>query len=117
MFWNEDGQLHGCGSIAVPVTGIGYGSLFCLRVGIGLAMAQSMNSESVLLKNIESKIYLIRGEKVMLDEDLATLYGVPTMRLNEQVKRNIRRFPIDFMFQLENHEFSTLISQIAISKP
>ena len=52
----------------------------------------------------------------MLDEDLARLYGVPTMRLNEQVKRNLRRFPPDFMFPLSDQEFRVLISQIAISK-
>jgi hypothetical protein len=75
-----------------------------------------MNAELTHLKGIESKIYLIRGEKVMLDEDLAILYGVPTMRLNEQVKRNIRRFPTDFMFQLTDQEYAILISQIAISK-
>jgi ORF6N domain len=65
---------------------------------------------------IENKIYLIRGEKVMLDQDLAKLYGVPTHRLNEQVKRNIKRFPADFMFRLDYKEFSGLISQFAISK-
>ena len=52
----------------------------------------------------------------MLDSDLADLYGVPTMRLNEQVRRNRKRFPPDFMFQLSKHEFRALISQIAISK-
>ncbi len=66
--------------------------------------------------DLESKIYLIRGEKVMLDQDLAELYGVSTMRLNEQVKRNLRRFPSDFMFRLSNQEFTILISQIAISR-
>jgi len=64
---------------------------------------------------IESKIYIIRGQKVMLDFDLAELYQVPTMRLNEQVKRNLRRFPEDFMFRLSDHELKILISQIAIS--
>ena len=60
-----------------------------------------------------SKIYLIRDEKVMLDSDLAELYGVETKRLNEQVKRNIDRFPEDFMFQLTEAEFENLKSQIA----
>ena len=64
---------------------------------------------------IERKICLIRGHKVMLSMDLARLYGVPTMRLNEQVKRNIKRFPDDFMFQLSNAEYKILKSQIAIS--
>lgn len=65
---------------------------------------------------IENKIYVIRGHKVMLDSDLANLYEVPTHRLNEAVKRNIERFPDNFMFQLTNEEWETLISQIAISK-
>ena len=60
---------------------------------------------------IERKIYLIRGHKVMLSMDLARLYGVPTMRLNEQVKRNIKRFPDDFMFQLTRMEAEYLVSQ------
>ncbi len=64
---------------------------------------------------IENKIYLIRGQKVMLSVDLARLYGVPAMRLNEQVKRNIKRFPDDFMFQLNDEEYKILKSQIAIS--
>lgn len=62
-----------------------------------------------------SKIYLIRDEKVMLDSDLAELYGVETKRLNEQVKRNMNRFPEDFMFQLSKVEFENLKSQIATS--
>lgn len=53
---------------------------------------------------IENKIYLIRGAKVMLDSDLANLYGVSIKRLNEQVKRNLKRFPSDFMFQLNEKE-------------
>jgi hypothetical protein len=64
---------------------------------------------------ITGKIYLIRARKVMLDEDLAELYGVETRRLNEQVKRNIERFPEDFMFQLTNTEYENLISQFATS--
>ena len=64
---------------------------------------------------IENKIYLIRGSKVMLSTDLAKLYGVPSMRLNEQVKRNVKRFPIDFMFLLTRQEATILKSQIAIS--
>ena len=65
---------------------------------------------------IASLIYIIRDEKVMLDSDLANLYGVTTSRLNEQVKRNIGRFPTDFMFQLTKEEFQFLISQNATSK-
>lgn len=64
---------------------------------------------------IVTKIYFIRGQKVMLDQDLAELYRVTTGRLNEQVKRNIARFPGDFMFQLTEEEFQNLISQNATS--
>jgi hypothetical protein len=62
-----------------------------------------------------SKIYFIRNQKVMLDIDLAELYKVETKRLNEQVKRNIDRFPKDFMFQLTSNEWESLRSQIATS--
>lgn len=64
--------------------------------------------------NIENLIHIVRGQKVMLDSDLAMLYGVTTSRLNEQVKRNINRFPDDFMFQLSKDEWSALRSQIMI---
>ena len=64
---------------------------------------------------IGQRIYLIRGHKVMIDRDLASLYKVPTGRLNEQVKRNRKRFPEDFMFQLTKKEYENWISQIAIS--
>ena len=68
-----------------------------------------------VLKTLEEQIYFIRGQRVMLDSDLAQLYGVSTTRLNEQCKRNRNRFPSDFAFQLEPEEFRDLISQIAIS--
>ena len=64
---------------------------------------------------ITTKIYVIRDKKVMLDEDLAELYDVETRRLNEQVKRNKARFPMDFMFQLTKEEFENLKSQFATS--
>lgn len=64
---------------------------------------------------IINKIYLISGQKVMIDIDLAQLYKVETKRLNEQVKRNIKRFPEDFMFQLTQKEFENLKSQFATS--
>lgn len=70
-------------------------------------------NEVILVKNL---IYEIRGYKVMLDSDLASLYEVPTYRLNEAVKRNIIRFPSNFMFQLTKVEYESLISQNAISK-
>jgi len=65
--------------------------------------------------NIENKILVIRGQQVMLDRDLAELYGVETKRLNEQVKRNLERFPEDFMFQLTRNELESVKSQFATS--
>ncbi len=65
---------------------------------------------------IERSILLIRGQKVMLDSDLADLYQVSIRRLNEQVRRNIKRFPADFMFQLSEEEYDSLRSQIATLK-
>lgn len=70
----------------------------------------------ISVEPIERVILFVRGEKVILDSDLAVLYGVPTMRLNEQIKRNKRRFPADFMFRLTREEWDSLISQFAISK-
>lgn len=66
---------------------------------------------------IEKKIFVIRGVQVMIDRDIAELYGVETRRLNEQVKRNIERFPEEFMFQLNEEEFENWKSQIVISNP
>ena len=68
------------------------------------------------IDRIERKILLIRGQKVMLDSDLAFLYGVQSKRLNEAVQRNLSRFPEDFMFKLTEDEFALLRSQIATSK-
>ena len=79
-------------------------------------MSESNINPLFLEKIISSRIYLIRGKKVMLDEDLAELYDVETRRLNEQVKRNLVRFPIDFMFQLTTVEFENLKSHSAISR-
>jgi hypothetical protein len=62
------------------------------------------------VERIENSILLIRGEKVMLDADLAILYGVSTKRLNEQVKRNRDRFPVDFMFQLSENEKAEVVA-------
>jgi len=64
----------------------------------------------VLVDQVQSKILLIRGEKVILDSDLAVLYGVPTKRLNEQVKRNRERFPPDFMYQLTKKEKGEVVA-------
>jgi hypothetical protein len=68
------------------------------------------------IQTVENTIHLLRGQRVMLDSDLAAIYGVSTMRLNEQLRRNKKRFPSDFAFQLTREEFATLISQFAISK-
>ncbi|MBI5025051.1 MAG: ORF6N domain-containing protein [Candidatus Omnitrophica bacterium] len=73
-------------------------------------------SKMVVAGQIERKIHFIRGTKVMLDKDLAELYGVPTKRLNEQVKRNPKRFPNDFMFQLTMEEVRVPRSQFATLK-
>ena len=70
----------------------------------------------VTAETIERKIYLIRGQKVMLDNDLAELYGVTTKRLNEQARRNADRFPVDFMFQLSPEEYESLRSHFATSR-
>jgi hypothetical protein len=67
------------------------------------------------LEQLQKLIYEIRGQKVMLDSDLATLYGVELRSLNQAVKRNIGRFPLDFMFQLTNDEWDSLRSQIVTS--
>ncbi|MFH7003319.1 ORF6N domain-containing protein [Flavobacterium bizetiae] len=72
---------------------------------------QSLFSE----ETISNKIYFIRGQKVMLDRDLALLYGVETRILKQAVKRNISRFPEDFMFELNKSEFENWKSQIVIS--
>jgi len=80
-------------------------------------LASPADQLPVPLEVVERRIYLIRGQKVMLDSDLADLYQVPTFRLNEAVKRNRNRFPEDFMFQLSKEELENWRSQIAISNP
>ncbi len=78
-----------------------------------------MKNETVLVNiehTIQNKIWLIRDKKVMLDYDLSDLYEIPTKRLNEAVKRNLTRFPEDFMFQLTETEHQSLRSQFATSK-
>lgn len=65
------------------------------------------------VEDIDRRIVVLRGQRVLLDSDLAALYGVPTKRFNEQVRRNLDRFPPDFTFQLNNQDFVVLRSQIA----
>jgi ORF6N domain len=74
------------------------------------------NTNLIPVEKIEKAIYLIRGEKVMLDLDLALLYGVETKELNRAVKRNLQRFPSDFMFQLTSEEAELLRCQIGTLK-
>ena len=78
-------------------------------------MAKSTKSVMIPDAVLMNKIYIIRGQKVMLDRDLAALYQVETRRLNEQVIRNKLRFPADFMFRLTKKEFENLMSQFATS--
>jgi hypothetical protein len=66
------------------------------------------------IERIASRMFLIRGQNVMLDSDLAELYGVRIHRLHEHVRRNIDRFPLDFAFQLRRQEFAALLSQVAM---
>ena len=75
----------------------------------------SPKTEAISSERIERSILVIRGHKVILDSDLAVLYGVSVGRLNEAVKRNRDRFPVDFMFQLSREEFDSLRAQITTS--
>lgn len=79
-------------------------------------MPEDKKVSIIPVERLVSRIILVRGHKVMLDADLAELYGVTTKRLNEQVRRNIERFPLDFMFQLNAAEYSSLRSQNATLK-
>ena len=82
-------------------------------------MHQSPSAEApmstVLAPRIEGRIQVIRGLRVIIDMDLAVLYGVPTKRLNEQVRRNAKRFPADFLIRLTKHDLTNLRSQSATS--
>ena len=81
----------------------------------GMRNKKAMGTTMVPMERITNSILLIRGQKVMLSTHLAELYGVPTKVLNQAVKRNIERFPEDFMFQLSDDEFSNLKSQFVTS--
>jgi len=85
---------------------------FLSRSQIVILKISTMNE----IEEIRSRIHTIRGKQVMLDKDLAELYGVEVKRLNEAVKRNIKRFPDDFMFQLQQEEWGILKSQFATSR-
>ena len=79
-------------------------------------MRRELTKDKVSIDQIDHRILLIRGRRVMIDSDLAALYAVGTKRFNEQVKRNLARFPADFMFRLTKQEVTVLRSQIATSK-
>ena len=83
---------------------------------ISAAAAKRQRDALIVIDQIEPLILTIRDQKVLLDRDLAVLYGVPTKRLNEQVQRNRQRFPDDFMFRLTQPEWQGLRSQIATLK-
>src|SRR6266478_8712388 len=83
--------------------------MICLQA-LDLTMASTRK-----ISSIESAIYLLRGQRVMLDSDLAAIYGVSTRQLNQQLKRNKNRFPEDFAFQLGHEEFKDLMSQFVTS--
>lgn len=78
-----------------------------------LVVFMSRNDGMISSERIENSIFLVRSLRVMLDADLAALYGVPVKRLNEQVRRNSRRFPADFMIRLTREEYEALRSQFA----
>jgi len=94
---------------------VGNTSAFSKRAG---DLIQKIMSKSLANKHEEivSRIYFIRGQKVMLDFDLAEMYEVETKRLKEAVRRNLRRFPEDFMFELTQNEYTSLRTQIATLK-
>ncbi len=83
---------------------------------ISLRAFDSTMTPTRKVDNVEGAIYLIRGQRVMLDSDLTAIYGVTTKRLNEQLRRNRKRFPQDFAFQLTTEEFRNLRPQFATSK-
>jgi len=82
---------------------------------ISLLESESFMPANRVIDTVENAIHLIRGQRVMLDSDLAKIYGVPLKRLNEQVGRNAGRFPVDFAFHLTREEFTNLKSQFATS--
>ncbi len=79
-------------------------------------MARKHDGELIPSEHISQSIFILRGQRVLLDVHLAALYGVETRRLNEQVRRNRGRFPVDFIFELTDEEFANLMSQIATSR-
>lgn len=73
-------------------------------------------NEIIPIEEIQQRIFIIRDHRVMIDADLAVLYGVTTKRLNEQVRRNLNRFPSDFMFQLNDEEFEVAFCDLKMGR-
>jgi phage regulator Rha-like protein len=94
-----------------------YGSIDSIEYSLDDAFSTGgLMKPIITVEDLERKIYMIRGQKIMLDSDLSELYGVTAKRLNEQVRRNAERFPEDFMFQLSSGEFEFLRSHFATLK-
>jgi hypothetical protein len=87
-----------------------------MRCNVAHAGVMPKVSKPVATADVASQIHIVRGQRVLLDSDLAALYGVTTKRFNEQVRRNRERFPVDFIMQLTDLEEESLRSQIATSK-
>jgi hypothetical protein len=110
-------------SLQITSPSTAYPDLFDLCIGFSVYCDSVMpykknltlQSLSVSVQLVERRIYLIRGQKVMIDFNLAELYGVPAKRLNERVSRNMKRFPKDFMFRLTQDKANVLRSQFVIS--
>jgi ORF6N domain len=104
--------MYGAGLRQHPRSGGGASKEPALRAS---PLHEGRESMAASIAQIESRMFLIRGQKVMLSHHLAELYEVETKVLNQAVKRNIERFPEDFMFQLNSEEFANLKSQFVIS--
>ena len=85
-------------------------------LNLRMSTEKKQKAELAVIEKVQSKIHIFRGERVMLDSDLAAIYQVETRVLNQAVNRNLSRFPTDFVFKLDNDEFESLISQIVTSK-
>ena len=81
-----------------------------------MSVPKTESTELMTVDNICNRVYIIRGQQVMLDYDLAEIYGYEVKKLNQQVKRNIERFPEDFMFRLSNSDIDYVRSQIVTSQ-
>jgi phage regulator Rha-like protein len=107
---------HSCGLVSGSCCFVVCFAAESTRTYMTARVNSSKHSSLIPIEKIERAIYFIRGEKVMLDRDLTELYGVETKMLNRAVKRNLRRFPLDFLFQLSAEETSSLRYQIGTSK-